>query len=436
MFEKIISIFKEYPQISDWKIKRIKTFENQFYFTAFQLDNRRIVSTEKYEVTLFRDFSDNTEKKRGQGQFICYNDQLASLSNCVENAIKQTEQTKGPLFDLPHPSSPPEIQVSNDDFLKLPDKRAHDIMDLIKDETQINHVSLATCEIFFNQMEITLWNSRNIKISYPQPNLFLEYVVLAENQNEQTEFYHSMSEQKLDIKLIRKQFQDSARYAQDSLNAALPQTGTFPVIFMGEALYDLLLPPLIFQSSAQAHYDGFNQWNKGELIYPNNSFSGDALTLTSDGLLPGRLKTKPFDDDGVPQTKFNVVDKGTLQQLWAPYRFASIMNIPSTGYFSNVFIEPGRTPLEDLLKNGQTTIYLIPSLSSVVPNAFNGDFTSEIRLGYQVKNNELLPIKGGSVSGNLFQALQNVRFSKEINAFKDFQGPTAMRFENIAISGS
>ena len=44
-------------------------------------------------------------------------------------------------------------------------------------------------------------------------------------------------------------------------------------------------------------------------------------------------------------------------------------------------------------------------------------------------------ISGGSVTGNLFEAMANARFSAESQAFAQYSGPAAIRFESLQVAG-
>ena len=70
----------------------------------------------------------------------------------------------------------------------------------------------------------------------------------------------------------------------------------------------------------------------------------------------------------------------------------------------------------------------------VIPDPISGDFASEIRLGYQVKNGVREPFKGGMLVGNVLGALTDVRLSKETGFYGDYQGPTTARFAELTVT--
>ncbi len=60
----------------------------------------------------------------------------------------------------------------------------------------------------------------------------------------------------------------------------------------------------------------------------------------------------------------------------------------------------------------------------------------EIRVGYEVGPAGTVPIKGGSVTGNLFEALAAARFSSETGEDSGYAGPRAIRFEGLQVTGA
>jgi len=105
------------------------------------------------------------------------------------------------------------------------------------------------------------------------------------------------------------------------------------------------------------------------------------------------------------------------------------------GYrFGNLEIAPGTTPLAELARPDVRLIQVV-IWSAMMPDVITGDFVGEIRLGYEITPTGRRPIKGGSVSGNLFSALAGARFSQETVFQGDYLGPAAIRFPSLTVSG-
>jgi predicted Zn-dependent protease len=68
------------------------------------------------------------------------------------------------------------------------------------------------------------------------------------------------------------------------------------------------------------------------------------------------------------------------------------------------------------------------------PDPISGDFASEIRLGYFVKNGKAKPFKGGQLIGNVVDGLANVKWSEETGFYGSYLGPHTARFSGLKIT--
>ena len=109
--------------------------------------------------------------------------------------------------------------------------------------------------------------------------------------------------------------------------------------------------------------------------------------------------------------------------------------MPATGAFANWEIPAGTTPLDELTRGDGPVLY-VRAFSWLTPDGARGNFASEIRVGYLFEKGVRRPIKGGTVSGNVFAALGTARYSKETAFTGDYLGPAAVRFEGLTVAGA
>ena len=76
------------------------------------------------------------------------------------------------------------------------------------------------------------------------------------------------------------------------------------------------------------------------------------------------------------------------------------------------------------------------AFSWLTPDQARGNFGSEIRVGYLFDKGMRTPIKGGTVSGNVFTALGTARYSRETVFRGDYLGPAAVRFTGLTVAGA
>jgi PmbA protein len=183
-------------------------------------------------------------------------------------------------------------------------------------------------------------------------------------------------------------------------------------------------------ASGAAKYARMSSWEIGEPVFPG-AVEGDSLTVFANRQLPYGTRSDRFDDEGQAARRVTLIRDNVLQTFIANQRYADYLKIAPTGAFGVVELPPGKTPTEELLREPYVEIV---AFSWFIPDEITGEFSSEIRLGYIHEGGKRTPLKGGSLMGNLLQALANVRWSRETGFYGDYKGPSTARFANLTVS--
>jgi predicted Zn-dependent protease len=130
-----------------------------------------------------------------------------------------------------------------------------------------------------------------------------------------------------------------------------------------------------------------------------------------------------------------LIEGNSFSHPWATKQFADYLKVPATGAFGNWELPAGTTPLADLLR-GDGPVLHVRAFSWLTPDTARGNFGTEIRVGYWYEKGSRRPVKGGTVSGNVFAALGTARYSKETVFLGDYLGPAAVRFEGLTVAGA
>jgi PmbA protein len=185
---------------------------------------------------------------------------------------------------------------------------------------------------------------------------------------------------------------------------------------------------------ARTAYEHLSRFELGASVYGEVEPSGDLLTLRANARRPFGIGSYRWDSDGIPAQDLLVIEDGVLRARPATQRYAQYLGVPVTGRPGVAEIGLGSAPRVDLLE-GDGPVLEVLDFSAPNVEPISGDFGMEIRIGYETGRDGRRAISGGSVTGNLFAAMANARFSAESGGFAQFAGPASIRFESLQVAG-
>lgn len=428
--------------VDDWRLRRVVATSTQYYLARREPENARSARSERLEVEVYSDHpaAQGGQMSRGSASVTLLPGEEAMAGERIREAAFMASLTDNPPFNLPGPAVYPQVLTADRRLETDPAHVAADLADqLLAAVAHEPGIALASAELFIDRHEVSFENSRGAQGQATFTSLLLDFVLLArDDAGHETESHIELRRRSLEGVDVEALVRRQAQYARDGLRASEPQTGRFPVIISGDALRQLFgtetLSPIALRSGARFKFQGMTPWEVGSSIYSGAEVTGDPLTVYANAVLPWGLASAPFDEDGLPGTRLLVIEHGILRHFWAPQRYAEYLKVPPTGAFGNLEVMPGSLPVADMWQ-GVGPLYHIVAFSSLMPDPVSGSFVGEVRLGYERRGNELRPVKGGSVSGNLFTDLAGARFSQETAMLGDYSGPEAVRFPALTVSG-
>lgn len=442
MRDHLLQTLEKTCGVDDWRLRRVVSTSTQYYLARREPENERSARSERLEVEVYNDHpaAQGDQPSRGSASVTLLPGDDAEVDERIGEAVFMAGLTDNPPFGLPGPAVYPQV-LTADRMLEVEPARvarglAGQLLEAVGREPGI---ALASAEFFVDRREVIFENSRGAHGQTTGTSLLLDLVLLArDDAGHETESHVELRRRALETVDLAELVHRQAQYAHDSLRATEPDTGRFPVIISDDALHGLLggafISPLSLRSGARWKFQGMSPWEVGGSIYGGAKATGDPLTVYANAVLPWGLGSAAFDEDGLPGTRLLVVEHGVLRNFWAPQRYAEYLKVPPTGAFGNLEVLPGSMPVADMWQ-GVGPLYHVVAFSAMMPDPVSGNFVGEIRLGYERRGNELRPIKGGSLSGNLFTDLAAARLSQETVMLGDYLGPQAVRFRELTVSG-
>ena len=191
------------------------------------------------------------------------------------------------------------------------------------------------------------------------------------------------------------------------VGARKPETGPYPVLF-DERIAASLVGHLLAAANGAAVARG-STWLKdalGERILPKT------LSLTEDPHRPRATASRPFDAEGLPTARREIVADGVLTGWTLDLASARKLDLPPTGNATrsagstpspgnwNVSLTQGASSREDLIKDMGTGL-LVTSLIGATINPNTGDY-SRGASGFWVEGGEIAyPVNECTIAGNL-----------------------------------
>jgi PmbA protein len=220
------------------------------------------------------------------------------------------------------------------------------------------------------------------------------------------------------------------------LNPRKIRTQTVPVIFEPE-MTDWLLGFLFGCVSGVAVYQKstFLAERLGERI------GNERITVVDDGLMPGKLGSRPFDSEGIPSQRTTVVEKGILRSFLCNTYAARKLKLRSTGNAdgtgvspNNFYLAPGSVSPHDIMASTQNGFALTRTIGHGL-NPVTGDI-SRGAFGLWVEGGEVAyPVSEVTIAGNLNSILLNIELvGNDLDFRTPVCGPT-IKIAEMTLAG-
>jgi PmbA protein len=220
--------------------------------------------------------------------------------------------------------------------------------------------------------------------------------------------------------LWEKDFMDFAYRLVEKLKRASKITsikpGKMPVLFSPTGALALALP-LSLGLNGKEVYQGTSpvKDKAGEKLFD------EKITFIDDGTIDGKFASACYDDEGVPHHRNILIEKGVLKGFVFDLKTAAQAGATSTGNasrglftppetsFTNLIIQPGQTPLEEILAGIDEGILVDDLLGLGQGNIISGAFSNPLGVAFKIEKGEIVGrVKDLSIAGNVYDLLKEV----------------------------
>jgi PmbA protein len=447
-------------KIAEYDVYRLKATVNEIQLRGFDVEIvREPVEALGYATRVLS----REDELVGIGLSSC--SQESELEKCIDNARFFSKLNKQKMkYEFPESKRDPHVATVDKNIRDNPADAINDytrsLLDYLKGEAQSDKSIKPTFgKIRTYLFETELENSTGLIKRKVETYFYLELALKVSDGTRLAEFWPRKYRRKIDDLKIDDLMPHWIKLARDTLDAKIAPQGQMSIIMNPESVCDAIVPTIGFHATGEEKFKNQTVFSKGSLV------ASEELSISDDGLLDYALMSAPFDDEGNPQQRTSIIDKGVFENFIYDQKFALMLNEKSTGNGikmptllaanpnpinrhmfgvinspTNMSVKPGSLSFDDLVGEVKDGI-MIEQFSWLNPDQFSTGFSTEIRNAYLIKNGEMKqPLKGGMVSGKVFDLIKNI--SGISNTARTESGATAfsivapyIRFEGVQIAG-
>lgn len=298
----------------------------------------------------------------------------------------------------------------------------------------------------FTVAETIIVNSLGVKAQYLSTSCSAQITAVADSDRESQTGWDYMGSRFLkDIS-----FEDVGRKAATSalrLLGSQKMKGMKTTVILNPAVANDFLG--VFASSLSS-----DAVQKGKSLLAdrlNTDIISPKISIMDSGLLPGRIGSKPLDDEGVATQAKTLIKKGVLLSYLFNTYTAGRGNTVSTGNavrgdhtslpsvgITNLYLEPAapsdRISTEDLFKTIDKGLYIVDAMGIHMINPISGDFSIGVTGLWIEKGEVAFPVKEALISGNLLDFFRKVTAVGDDMKFYGSLGSPSLIIPDIDVS--
>jgi PmbA protein len=432
MLENIKQILTSSTQIDGWKIIERKVKSSELFFIRKELDMNRGKNVHHFKVTVYKDFEENGVKYRGSSTTNIHPTMSTpEIKKVIEEAAFAAQFVKNKYYPLVKPSNIKQPNVLSK-FSEAPlSNWIPDLVNSIYKEDTHKNGWINSTELFLNKIYTRIVNSEGVDVSFESFKGEIEIITNWQEKSEEIELYKNIKFANFKPEIIAEKVKKTILLGREkALAKPTPALKKYTVLLSGEPVKEFF-KYYYYQSNAQYIYDELSSYKLNENIQ-GNSVKGDLINLKLDPFLESSTESEPYDESGYPLKPVSIIENGILKGLWGDARYSYYLNVEPTGYIKNFIVEGGNKSIKNMKQEPYLEIAVFSDFSM---DSLTGDFYGEIRLGWYYDGNKVIPVTGGSISGNIKEVQENMYLSKELQTDNEFLGPKMIQLFNINVSG-
>ena len=420
----IIALLNKNPLVTDYKINLSAKESYECFYVKGKLETVRCTDTCDKIVTVYADH----DGFKGDSQFFVYASTTEEeLEKLIESAAQKALLLDNAMYSLPENESGEFTVPSN--FAQLPlAELAEKIAEAVFAANTVENADLNSVEVFVNRHTDTVVNSQGICKTQVRYDAMVEAIPTYNAETESVELYQQYNFSSFDAEAVKAEISQKLQEVKARAAAIKPDFQLDCKVILNKQELSELFGNICHDLNYATVYSHAGLFHKGDDIQVDPT--GDKITITMAGSLPGNIRSACFDGDGMTLKDMTVVEGGKAVAYYGSSRFGQYLGEEPTGNLRCIQVAPGSACSHCL----SDAPYLeVLSMSGLQVDFFNDYIGGEIRLAYYHDGEKATPVTGISITGSLKQVLSSIRLSQTVGVHNGYQGPHKAILQNMKI---
>lgn len=370
------------------------------------------------------------EKTDGKSVGFAYsNDPSAkALKSAINRAlgVAKVKPSDPDFIRLPEPSSikSRKILVDSEIMEKSPLELLEIVQHIIDTADTSKKIKTVSGSLSLSKSETSISNSHGVSGDYQSSNSVVGVFVTSQESESIGVGWDRFSGYTIDESAVLRCAREASKLSILQLHPKKIESGQFPLLIYPEGFAQLLSNTLVSEVDAENVYNGDSPFcdRMGEKV------GSPVLSIYDNGLLHDGIGSKPFDDEGCPTQKTELINKGVLKNfLHNSYtsnriqanntgnsfrsggrqgsgRYASEPSIAPT----NLVVNPGRLSRDELIQEIEDGIAVKGFIGAHTANSRTGEFSLVLYCAFKIERGDIIyPIREAVVGGSILDVLCN-----------------------------
>ena len=410
----MIAALQANAQVSDYKINLTAKESYECFYVKGRLETVRCTETCDKVVTVYVDH----DGFKGDSQFYVYPSTTeAELSELIEKAVQKASLLNNKMYTLPEKETG-EYEVESNFSAYTQAELAGKIADCVFAANTVENADLNSVEVFVNRYTDTVVNSRGICKTQVRYDAMVEAIPTYNGEAESVELYQQYNFSTFDTEAVKQEISQKLQEVKARASAVKPDFSLDCKVILNTQELGELFGTLCRELNFATVYAHAGVFHKGDAIQENPT--GDKITITMAGAVPGNIRSAHFDSDGMTLQDRTIVEEGKAVAYYGANRFGQYLEETPTGNLRCIQVTPGSACAKCLSEGPYLEVL---SMSGLQVDTFTDYIGGEIRLAYYYDGEKITPFTGISITGSLKQVLASIRLSCETAVDNGYTGP-------------